>query len=93
MMRWHPLLLVLFGVAVAAPALAEAPDDPAATPPVVVLRGSSAPPTPWYTPPPRPREVEVREVTYYVPTYYYLALPYRIARHHHGAVAPTAHRK
>ena len=92
-MRLHPLLVVLIGLAVAGPALAEAPDNPAAAPPVVVLRGSSAPPTPPYTPSPTPREVEVREVTYYAPTYYYLPLPYRVARHHHGALAPTAHRK
>jgi hypothetical protein len=91
-MRLPKLLIVLIGVAAAGPALAEPPDDQAVAQSVVILRGSSAPPTPWYTPPPAPREVEVREVVYYVPAYY-LALPsHRFARRHQP-IAVTARRK
>ena len=57
-MRFASLLLAL--IALASPALA---DDPA----VVILRGSSAPPTAWYEPPPEPKVV-VQPV--YVPLYY-----------------------
>ena len=51
------LPLVLVAIAAAGPAFAE---EPAAAPPVVILRGSSAPPTPWYEPAPEP-EVTVPE--------------------------------
>ena len=57
-MRIASLLFAL--IALAGPALA---DEPA----VVVLRGSSAPPTPWYEPPPEP-QIIVQPV--YVPLYY-----------------------
>jgi hypothetical protein len=56
-MRFATLLLALS--ALASPALADEP--------VVVLRGSSAPPQPWYEPPPEPKVV-VQPV--YVPLYY-----------------------
>jgi hypothetical protein len=57
------LVALMLALAVAAsPVLA---DEPTASP-VVVLRGSSAPPTAWYEPPPQP-EVQ----TVYVPVYYY----------------------
>jgi hypothetical protein len=58
-MRIASLLFAL--IALASPALADEP-------PVVVLRGSSAPPTPWYQPPPEPKVV-VQPV--YMPIYYY----------------------
>jgi hypothetical protein len=58
-MRLVPLLLALF--ALASPALADEP--------IVVLRGSSVPPTPWYEPPPEPKII-VQQV--YVPPLYYL---------------------
>jgi len=87
-MRFAKLLLVLTAVAMAGPALAE---EPAAASSVVILRGSSAPPTPWYTPAPSPREVEIREVPYVLP-YYYFALPYRIVPRHRPAAA-AMHRK
>ena len=54
-MRFATLLFA--AIAFATPALADEP--------VVVLRGSSAPPTPWYEPP----QPEVQTV--YVPVYYY----------------------
>lgn len=56
--------LLLLPIALASPALA---DEPATSSPVVVLRGSSAPPTPWYEPPPEPTVV-IQPV--YVPMYY-----------------------
>ena len=62
MMRLASLLLAL--ISIASPALA---DDPAPPTSVVVLRGSSAPPTPWYEPPPEPKVI-VQPV--YVPLYY-----------------------
>ena len=46
------LLLVLAAIAATGRAFAE---EPAAAPSVVILRGSSAPPTPWYEPPPEPQ--------------------------------------
>ena len=52
------LILFSLGIAAATPALAED---------IVILRGSSAPPTPWYEPPPEPR---VTVQTVYVPSYY-----------------------
>jgi hypothetical protein len=51
--------LLFSAIAFATPGLADEP--------VVVLRGSSAPATPWYEPPPEP-EVVVQPV--YVPLYY-----------------------
>ena len=76
-MRFAKLLLFLFAGATAAPALAED---------VVILRGSSAPPTPWYQPPPEP----VRE-TVYVPVYY---LPFAygsVIHRQHGPGMTQAH--
>jgi hypothetical protein len=75
-MRFASLLLAL--IALATPALA----DDATTSPVVVLRGSSAPPTPWYEPPPEPKVV-VQPV--YVPLYY-LPLAYGTVVYHHKHV-------
>ena len=63
-MRIASLFLVLTAMVAAGPALAE---DPANMSSVVVLRGSSAPPTPWYEPPPEPKVI-VQPV--YVPLYY-----------------------
>jgi len=67
-MRFARLLLAL--IALASPALADEPSS------VMVLRGSSAPPTPWYEPPPEPKII-VQPV--YVPLYYlpvaYMAAP------------------
>ena len=62
MKRLASLLLALIGFA--SPALADEPAPPTS---VVVLRGSSAPPTPWYEPPPEPTVI-VQPV--YVPLYY-----------------------
>jgi hypothetical protein len=62
MMRLARLLLALIGIA--SPSLA---DEPAPATSVVVLRGSSAPPTPWYEPPPEPKVI-VQPV--YAPLYY-----------------------
>jgi hypothetical protein len=56
-MRVAKLLLVLATIAAAGRAFGE---EPAVGPPVVILRGSSAPPTPWYEPPPEP-EVTIPE--------------------------------
>ena len=67
-------------IALATPALA---DDPASSS-VVILRGSSAPPTPWYEPPPEP-QVVVQPV--YVPVYYQLWTNGFIHRHHKAASA------
>ena len=77
-MRFATLLLA--AIAVATPVLADEP--------VVVLRGSSAPPTPWYEPPPEPRII-VQQV--YVPLYYLpgTASPFLFHRPH---VAPSARR-
>lgn len=61
-MRFASLLFAL--ITVAAPALA---DDVATSSSVVILRGSSAPLTPWYEPPPEPKVV-IQPV--YVPLYY-----------------------
>ena len=62
-------ILLFAAIAFATPALAPALADEPTTSPVVVLRGSSAPPTPWYEPPPEPKVV-VQQV--YVPPLYYL---------------------
>ncbi|HEX9326972.1 MAG TPA: hypothetical protein VF915_10670 [Reyranella sp.] len=77
-MRFATLLLAL--IALASPALADEP--------VVVLRGSSAPPTPWYEPPPEPKVV-VQPV--YVPLYYLPVATYNplFFRQH---LAPSAKR-
>jgi hypothetical protein len=79
-MRIASLLFVL--IVLAGPALADEP-----TSSVVVLRGSSAPPTPWYEPPPEPKVV-VQPV--YVPLYYFPVTysPFFHRRHH----APSARR-
>ncbi len=76
-MRFATLLST--AITLATPALADEP--------VVVLRGSSAPPTPWYEPPPEPKVV-VQPV--YVPLYY-LPLTYSpfFQRQH---LAPSAKR-
>ena len=65
---------LLAAIAFATPALADEP-------PVVVLRGSSAPPTPWYEPPPEPKVV-VQPVP--VPIYYYPVLGSGPIIHRHG---------
>ena len=77
-MRFATLLLAL--IALASPALADEPS-------VVVLRGSSAPPTPWYAPLPEPTVI-VQPV--YVPLYYLPVAysPFFHRRHH----APSAQR-
>jgi hypothetical protein len=62
-------ILLFVAIAFATPALAPALADEPTTSPVVILRGSSAPPTPWYEPPPEPKVV-VQPV--YVPPLYYL---------------------
>jgi hypothetical protein len=69
-MRFASLLLVL--IALASPALA---DEPA----VVVLRGTSAPPTAWYEPPPEPKVVvqPVYVPLYYLPVAFYNPFMYR----------------
>jgi hypothetical protein len=73
-MRIASLLFAL--IALASPALALA-DEPS----VVVLRGSSAPPTPWYEPLPEPKVI-VQPV--YVPLYYLPVVdsPFFHRRHH-----------
>ena len=62
-------ILLLAPIALATPALADEPT----TPSVVVLRGSSAPSTPWYEPPPEPTVV-VQQV--YAPPLYYLPVSF-----------------
>ncbi len=78
-MRIVSLLFAL--IVLASPTLADEPSS------VVVLRGSSAPPTPWYEPPPQPQSV-VQPV--YVPLYYLPVTysPFFHRRHH----APSARR-
>ena len=56
--------LLLFPIGIATPAVA---DEPLPATSVVVLRGSSAPPMPWYEPPPEPKVI-VQPI--YVPLYY-----------------------
>ena len=78
-------ILLLASIALATPALAE---QPATSP--VVLRGSSALPTPWYEPPPEPKViVQPVYVPVYVPLYYYLPVAYDpfIHRHPHTSSA------
>jgi hypothetical protein len=79
MMRFATLLVA--AIAVAGPALADEPQ-------VTVLRGSSAPPTPWYQPPPEPRIV-VQQV--HVPLYYLPVVPNPFFFDRHR-VAPSARR-
>ena len=71
-MRFATLLLA--AITLASPALADEPQ-------VVVLRGTSAPPAPWYEPPPDPRII-VQQV--YVPLYYLPVAsgPFLFHRHH-----------
>ena len=80
-MRVVALMLAL--AAAASPALA---DEPAPSP-VVVLRGSSVPPTPWYEPP--PPQIQ----TVYVPAYYYpVWVGFRHRHAHSPAHSPTRSR-
>jgi hypothetical protein len=81
MTRVASLLFAL--IALASPALA---DESASS--VVVLRGSSAPPTPWYEPPIEPKII-VQPV--YVPLYYYLPVAYGPFIHRHPRT-PSARR-
>jgi len=74
-MRFAKVLLILIGVVAASPALA---DD------VVILRGSSAPPVPWYEPPPQPQVQTVYVPVYYVP----FAYGTFVQRHAHRSFAP-----
>ena len=78
-------ILLLAPIALATPALAA--DEPT-TPPVVVLRGNSAPPQPWYEPPPEPQVVvqPVYVPLYYLPVAFYN--PFIFGRH----FAPSAKR-
>lgn len=78
-MRISSLLFAL--IVPASPALADQPASP-----VVVLRGSRAPPTPWYEPPPEPKII-VQPV--YVPLYYLPAYSPFFNRQHH---VPSARR-
>ena len=71
-------LLVLLVVAIAAVAGQAYAADPAADDAVVVLRGSSAPPTPWSEPPPEPQVQIVYVPVYYLPLAYGKFVP----RHH-----------
>ena len=84
-MRIASLSVVLAAIAAAGPALAE---DPASASSVVILRGSSAPPTPWYEPPPEP---QVTVQTVYVP-YYYLPLTYAAFIDRRWPLPPVARR-
>lgn len=70
-------LAVLFLLLLATPAFAANDETP------TILRGTSAPPQPWYQPPPQPVVVEV---PVYQPVYYFYALPVRrgtVHPHHH----------
>ncbi len=90
-MRMPKLLIVLIGVAAAGPALAGSPDDQAAAPSVVVLRGSSAPPEPRYTPPtPAPRDVQIYNVPYVLPYYYPYYPSYALPPHSAPSDRPAA---
>lgn len=61
---------------IATPAFAANDETP------TILRGTPAPTTPWYQPPPQPAAVEV---PVYQPVYYFYAVPVRRgpAHHHH----------
>jgi hypothetical protein len=72
-MRIACLLFAL--IALAGPAVADEPS-------VVVLRGSSAPPTPWYEPLPEPKVI-VQPV--YVPLYYLPVVGSRFFHRQHHA--------
>ncbi|HYX00912.1 MAG TPA: hypothetical protein VE963_02420 [Reyranella sp.] len=69
-------LLIVAIVAIAGHAYAA---DPASDDAVVVLRGSSAPPEPWYEPPPQTEVQVVYVPVYSLPLAYGTFLP----RHHH----------
>jgi hypothetical protein len=81
-MRIASLLFAL--LALASPALA---DEPASS--VVILRGISAPPTPWYEPPPEPKVV-VQPV--YVPAYYPVWTNGPFVQRHHKAASSRPNR-
>jgi len=86
-MRLASGLLVLSAIGLAGPALAEA-TDPA--PSVVVLRGASAPPTPWVVEQPAPVVIEqtvIQPLYYYYPAFFYplypaYGRPAHLNRHH-----------
>ena len=63
----------------------------AADQPVTILRGSSAPPTPWYEPPPPPPEPVVVYQPVIYPLYFY-PLPVRQHRNHGAAGWPLFRR-
>ena len=69
-MRPTGVLLLLIGLALARPAIAEPGND---APPVTVLRGASAPPAAAPSPPPVVVQTVVYPEVVYVPTYYYPA--------------------
>jgi hypothetical protein len=71
------VVALMLALAVAtSPALADEPESS----PVVVLRGSSAPPAPWYEPP-QPEVQPVYETAYYYPVWFNGR---RVSRHHHA---------
>jgi hypothetical protein len=77
-----PSLLVVLAVAVSASSAcpAQPAENVAAAPPVVVLRGASAPSEPW-TSAPLPVYAEAIETSYLLPTYYYFPAYYFPAHH------------
>jgi hypothetical protein len=80
MMRFATLLLAL--LVLASPALADEPS-------VVILRGNSAPPTPWYEPPPEPKII-VQPV--YMPVYYPVWTNGPFIHRHHKATSARRNR-
>jgi hypothetical protein len=92
-MRSPNLFIVLAVFVSASSACAAQPaENVAATPPVVVLRGTSAPSDPW-TSAPLPVYPEASEASYLMPYYYYSAGYRLVPRHHHHHAGASHHHK
>ena len=71
------LAVLLAALAIAAPALAANDGQ------VTILRGTPAPPTPWYEPPAPPADPVVIYQPVVYPEYFYVLPPIRQHRHTH----------
>jgi hypothetical protein len=92
-MRSPNLFVVLTVVVSAASACADQPaENVAATPPAVVLRGTSVPGEPW-TSAPLPVYPEASEASYFLPyPYYFTGHHFVVPRHKHAGASHHRHK-
>jgi hypothetical protein len=93
-MRSPNLFIVLAVFVSASSACAVQPaENVAATPPVVVLRGTSAPSEPWTSAPLPVYDAAASETSYLMPYPYYFAGYRLVPRHHHHHAGASHHHK